>query len=489
MLSKNRFIIMLSVFFLAGTFSACKKDWNAHDKVTDSNLANNLYQAISKTSNLSKFSAMLAKTGYDTVISSSKTYTVWVPTDAALASLDASITSDTTKLKLFVANHISNQSFLVGGADQRIKMLNGKYITLSGNTFDSANIVTANQYANNGIYHVIDKYILRYDNCWEFVKNTSLAPLMKTFLLSQNYNVFNAAIAKQTGVDASTGLPLYDSSTGYVLHNHFLDEVMDVSDESNQYTFVVLADNSFTTQLNQLTPYFKTSITDSTNRLASSYLVRDFAFKGLYTPSQLPDTMLSQYGVKVPLTKSMITASYKTSNGIVYVMSQVNFTLKYKFPSVYIQGENPTAFNLDRSSTTFYRIRNNPVTGLNFKDILVNNYNVANYFIDYYAGYLNSMRYNAYWVAVNDLQSTPLWTQQLKGGYVINASGSRTAYMIDTLPRVTIAYNNFNEVYLGQFSYTKYSAHNYFVCGPTTASSTGNVDAITLDYIRLEPAF
>lgn len=490
----KRFINLLAVTIAVMTFSACKKDWQAHDTTIDPNLANNLYQAISKTSNLSKFSAMMVKTGYDKIVSSSQTYTVWAPTDSALASLDASITADTAKLKLFVANHIATQVYLSGTAsgDQRIKMLNGKYITLSGAKFDSANIVKANQYTNNGIYHVIDKYIPRYDNCWEFLNDNAVTPLMKAFLLSQNHKVFNPAIAKQTGVDPTSGLPVYDSSTGYVVRNYFLDSVMNVSDETNQYTFVVLADNSFVTELNKLTPYFKTSTTDSTLSLSSSFLVRDLAFKGLYTPAQLPDTMVSQYGVKVPLNKSAIVASYKTSNGIIYVMNQVNFTLKYKFPSVYIQGENPSGFSADRSSNTYYRVRNNPVTGLNFYDIMITNYNVANYHVDYYAGYLNSMRYNAYWVAVNDLQSTPLWKQQLKGAYFLRDSANSHLYytpVSDTLATVTIAYNNFNEVYLGQFSYSKYGPHYYWVYGPTTASSTGNNDAITLDYIRLEPAF
>ncbi len=181
----------------------------------------------------------------------------------------------------------------------------------------------------------MDKFIPVYDNCWEFLKNTSLAPLMKAFLLSRNYTVFDASIATQAGVDPTSGLPVYDSSTGYVLHNGYLDSIMNINDESNQYTFVLLTDNSFAAELNKLTPYFNTSTSDSTTRLGSSFLVKDLVFKGLYTPSQLPDTLVSQYGVKVPMTKSAIVASYKTSNGIVYIMNQVNdFTKENKFPSI-----------------------------------------------------------------------------------------------------------------------------------------------------------
>ena len=161
-------------------------------------------------------------------------------------------------------------------------------------------------------------------------------------------------------------------------------------------------------------------------------------------------------------------------------MNQVNFTLAYKFPPIIIQGENPTAFSADRSNNTYYRVRFNPVTGLNFNDILLTNYNVANYWIQYRIKGLNSMRYNAYWVAVNDLQTTPLWNQRLGVDSVNNATN---------LPFVTVQYQNYNEVPLGQLNILNYRKADLYVIGPTTASTGGNVDAIVLDYIKLVAAF
>ncbi len=162
-------------------FAACTKVWDDHDKVTDPNLKNNLYQAISANANLSKFSQLLVKTGYDKIIASSKTYTVWAPTDQALQALDPSIVSDTAKLRLFVGNHISNQSYLegAGAPPQRIQMLNGKYMNVTGTTFDSANIASANQYASNGLFHTIDKFIPVYPSCWQFMQSTTATPLMQ----------------------------------------------------------------------------------------------------------------------------------------------------------------------------------------------------------------------------------------------------------------------------------------------------------------------
>lgn len=481
MYQKNRTLLLIGLFAMA--FCGCAKKWDDHTQLTDPNLNNNLAQAIKLNTSIGIFNSFLVKTGYDKIISSSKTYTVWAPTDQALVQLSPAIVNDTAQLKLFVANHISNQAYLMsaGNADQRIKMLNGKYIILSGNKFDSANVITGNLYANNGIYHVIDKFIPRYDNCWEFLNKTASVPLMKTYMLSLNHNIFDPTNANQTGVDPNSGLPIYDTSSGLVQKNYFLDSVMNVSDETNQYTFIVLQDNSFTTELAKLTPWFKTTTSDSTNNLSSMFLVKDLAFKGLYTPAQLPDTLVSQYGVKVPMTKSNIVASYKTSNGIVYVMSQVNFTLAYKFPPIYIQGERPTGFSADRTSNILYRVRVNPVTGLSFYDIFMQNYNYASYAIRYQTFKINSMRYNAYWVAVNDVQTTPLWAQRLAMDSTNNVA---------VLPWVTVAYQNYNEVSLGQFTVTNYRpSANFYVIGPTVATTSGGTDAITLDYIKLVPAF
>ena len=476
---QNRLKLIAVLFACAFVFATCSKKWDEHNAITDPLVGNNLYQNISKNAALTKFSDYLVKTGYDKVLASSKSYTVWAPTDAALATLDPAIVSDTAKLKLFVGNHIANQSYLTNAAEQRIAMLNGKYMTVAGTKFDSATITTANQYASNGIYHLIDKFIPRYTSCWEFMVNSTTSPLMKTYLLTQNYNFFDATVATQTGVN-SQGLPVYDTTTGLIKKNHFLEDALDVSDEKGQYTMILLTDAAFTTEYNKLTPWFKTGSTDSTNKLSSFWLTKDLVFKGAYTLAQLPDTLLSVTGVKVPVNKPSIIASYKTSNGWVHVMSKVDFTLAYKFPPLVIQGENPTFFAADRTANTFYRARNSPLTGLNYTDILMQNYNYANYYINYLVKNVNSMRYNAFWVAVNDVQTTPLWSQRLAIDSTTNVAN---------LPFVTVAYQNYTEVPLGQLSIANYRNLNLFVMGPTTASSSGGNNSIVLDYIKLVPAF
>ena len=481
MFLKNSVNRLLLIVALLAAFAGCSKKWDDHDATTDPALGKNLSEAIAGTANLGKFNELLVKSGYDKVISASKNYTVWAPTDAALQTLDPAIVSDSMKLRQFVGNHITNQSYLAvaTSGEQRIKMLNGKYVIVSQTKFDSATIVMSNSYAANGILHVIDKFAPYLDNIWDFINNNpTIAPQMRSYLLSLNRAVFDPTKATQTGINPITGEPIYDTASGLVIRNSFLDTVMNVKDESNLYTMILLDNNAYTTEYNKLSPWFKTSTVDSTTRLTGYWLVKDLVFKGAYSAAQLPDTLVSQYGVKVPINKSAITASYRTSNGIIHVMSQVNFNLNYKFPPIIIQGENPTSFAANRDANTFYRVRTNPVTGLEFRDIYMQNYNFANYWIRYLLRNVPSMRYNAYWVAVNDVQTTPLWQQRL------GIDNTTT-----TLPAVTVAYQNYSEVSLGQFTIANFKNVDLFVLGPTGASSTGGANSITLDYIKLVPAF
>jgi hypothetical protein len=145
-----------------------------------------------------------------------------------------------------------------------------------------------------------------------------------------------------------------------------------------------------------------------------------------------------------------------------------------------LQGESPSEFAADRSAQTLYRTRLNPVTSLTFNDIMMQNYSYASYWIRYLARNVNSMRYDAYWVAVNDVQTTPLWTQRLAVDSTTTAGNF--AY-------VTVPYQTYTEVSLGQITIPRYKNVNLYVVGAATSSSSGGSVSIALDYIKLVPAF
>jgi uncharacterized surface protein with fasciclin (FAS1) repeats len=149
-------IIALSVLCLILTYS-CNKKWDDYNKVNDAGLAINLLAAINKNPELSQFSAYLTQTGYDKVVASSKSFTIWAPTNAAFQKVSPAILQDTAKLKQLIGNHIANQIYLTTSINDLVyvKTMNGKNVTFRKTSVDDQPIVTADQYVGNGILHVI----------------------------------------------------------------------------------------------------------------------------------------------------------------------------------------------------------------------------------------------------------------------------------------------------------------------------------------------
>ncbi|MGB8193671.1 MAG: fasciclin domain-containing protein, partial [Chitinophagaceae bacterium] len=375
-MNKNIFWSLLVALFGGLLLSGCEK-WEKHNAVTDPAVGKDLFQRIQENTDLSKFAELLTKTGYDKIIASSQTYTVFAPVNAALATLDPAIVSDAAKLKLFVENHITNQlQPSTTTAQVRVQMLSGKYNNLQNAKFDDASITKGDQYAKNGLLHIIDKMVPVLSNAWQFLESSPQMPSkQKAFLLS---------------LTDSTGL------------NSFLRNVYDLRDERKQYTFFVLTDTTWDAEVNAYKPFFVTGTTDSTNRLAANAVVNDFAVEGVYQPATIPDTILSKFNTKVGIDKSAIVQTIKVSNGIVYLMKKLPVLPKHKFRQYMIQGENYDFSRADKRSVTYFRDKFNPVTQADFTDVLVFNHDIAQFYLGYRLRNVPSMKFKAYWVAVHD---------------------------------------------------------------------------------------
>ena len=473
----NNKYVLLAALCMTILVGSCKK-WDKHNELNDPGLGKDLFVQVSENSNLSKFAELLIKSGYDKVIASSKTFTVFAPTNAALASLDAAIVNDSAKLSQFVGNHIATQSYFTSAASTqiRIAMLNGKYNNLLGKKFDDANITDPDHAAKNGVLHVIDQMVPALPNCWETLENNPAIPAkQKAYMLSLFQNVYDLTNAVQIGVDPITGAPIYQPGTDSVRTNIFWKSVHDLRNESKEYTFFVLTDATFDSEVNKFKIYYSTSTVDSTTKLTSFDVVKDLSFDTKYLPTTVPDTILSKFGVKVPVERPAIVQTIKTSNGIVYIMSKANVQPIHKLKSFYLEGENYRSQSVDRRSNTYFRDRYNPLTNQDFKDVLVNGHGVALFNLGYRVSAANSVKYRAYWVALNDFQ-TVTFQQKL-------SIGSPAA--VD-LPYTTVPLNSFSEVYLGEFTLAKYvsTLDLYLVAANST---TANVNPLVCDYIRLVP--
>jgi uncharacterized surface protein with fasciclin (FAS1) repeats len=459
-------------------FSACQKKTDDHNQTGD-DLKNNLFQLISVNSDLSKFAGYLKQTGYDTVIASSRTYTVFALNNVTLNTLDPAIANNPAKLKLFIGNHIANQLYYTAvTTERRIPMLNGKYNNLKGNKIEDANITDADNYASNGVYHIIDKGLLALENCWEFMSNNPLAPTnQKDFMLSIFRNVFDTTNAVVIGINPTTGEPIYQQGTDSVYTNLFWNKVHDLRDEKKQYTFFMLTNTAFDAEVNKFKPFFNTFTADSTTLVSRLNVIRDFAVDTVYDPATIPDSIVSKFGVKVPVVRSAIVQTIKTSNGIVYIMDQIDVPPAVKFKPIVVEAENYLGTSHDRRGNTYFRDRFNPITGKDFRDVLVLNHGVAQFNIAYRIQEVPSIKYKAYWVALNDFQ-TATFTQKLGIGSPLAA----------TFPYTTVNLNNHNEVYIGEFTMANYDP-SLFIFLTAANSTTAAANPLVCDYIKLVPSF
>lgn len=468
-------VTMLSLQF----FSGCSKVKDDRYSVNDESLKLNLFELVSANAQLSTFTKYLVQTGYDKVISSSKNYTVFAPVNSALASLDPAVVNDADKLKKFIGNHIALQTYRTADlqSQTRIGMLNGKYNNMQGKQIENAVITTADRYANNGLLQVIDKALPALDNCWEFLSNSSDAPVkQKTFMLSLFRKVFDITNAVVTGINPVTGEPIYQAGTDSVFANLFLNRVHDLQQEKKQYTLFMLADAAWDAEVAKFTPYYVTNTTDS-NALVTSYnVVKEFAVDTVYQPSSIPAVIESKYGTQLPIDRSAIVKTIKTSNGIIYIMNKLDVQPASKFKTITIEAERYNASSINRNSNTYFRDRYNALTGLDFRDVLVLNHGVALFNLRYDIPEVPSIKYKAYWVAVNDFQ-TATHTQKLGIG-----TATSTTFNYTTVPL-----NSYAEAYIGEFTVSKYApVFNIYL---TAANSTSNaVNPLVCDYIKLVPS-
>lgn len=470
-LSTPGFLIMICLFTV---FTSCKK-WDDHNALTDDALNLNLLQQIQQNPQLSLFSEYLNKTGYDKVIASANIYTVWAPDNHAMETLDAAVVNDSLKLKLFIGNHIVQHAYYTKMADtlMRIKTLNGKYVKFFKIKLDDADITAADQSVKNGVLHIVNQAAHPKPNIWEYVNSTNLK--QKTYMLSLNYEAIDSAAGEQVGIDPLTGKPIYKPGSGLVLKNHLFDRTGYLDNEDQEYTFILLADAAIESERNKLKPYTHRNNADSTETLASLYVMKDLAFKGLYTPENLPDTLVSADGVKVPLDKNAIVETRVTSNGIVYVMSKADVKLKDKILPIKKEGENPDGFSQsDKSSSVHYRLRKNPFTGQLFNDIYIYNHKVPLFNVRYKVPDVYSTTYKIYWVAPNDVQ-----TVTFKQRFAINNPIS------NEFNETTAGLKNYDEIYIGEYTANNCGDLNAYVIAANNGVDQTN--SINIDYFKLVP--
>ncbi|MEN3323219.1 fasciclin domain-containing protein [Mariniflexile soesokkakense] len=480
MISINTYIkgLVASITLVAAV--SCSDPWEDRSNTNDNNLKQTLSERIKNTSETSEFGKLLAETGFDNELSNSKTYTVWAPTNEAMGQVDPVLLNDLASKRLFVQNHIALTAFSsVSKKDTvTVQMLSNKYLEFkNGTVMAEANVVTADQYAANGLFHIINKALEPKSNIWQYLKGKTGSNAMSSYLLTLNeFNLYRSdSIAK-----ANEFHEIYADS----LTNSYLTNVYNLNNEKNKYTFFLLQDDAYNSEVQKLEPYLTKSNTDSTTTYASYFTARDFAFHKAVARENLPDTLTSRFGVKVPINKANIVEEVQLSNGIVYIMSSLDVPLETRLLTTKIEGEVPTGFSRnDKRANTFYREKED-LDGVLLYDIMVQNHGVPLFAINYSANNLYSTTYKVYWRAINDIQ-TNTFQQSLRFGGTVMPDGT-VSDPIAELPYTDVPPNTYDEIFIGEFTLNESGRLDLISLIAANTGVNGN-NTLSLDYLKLVP--
>ena len=294
---------------LMASFS-CSKLTDEHNEFDNDDLKNSLYTKILNEPDLSLFAKYLKESNLYRLLSASGSYTVFAPSNSVLTNLDPAIANDTAKLSRFISNHIAYKQYRTTDINTltRIAMTSGKYQNMLQKKIGDANIIAADKFAANGLLQITDNFLPYLDNSWEFLSTAAAPSKQSAYMLSLFQKVFDTTNAVVIGIDANTGAPIYQPGTDSVFTNLFWNKVYDLRDEKKQYTLFMLTDAAWDSEVTKFKPYFSTSSIDSTTKAASWIVVSDFAVEGVYDPATVPDTILSKFNTKVPVTRNPIAS-------------------------------------------------------------------------------------------------------------------------------------------------------------------------------------
>lgn len=422
-------LIIVTIALIAG----CGDTWDDHIKVEDSSTTKNIIETLEGMPETKTFLDAIKSTGLDKELESTQIYTVWAPDNSAMASVDSEILDSPDSLKQFISNHFSLGKTIYSDDNEncKLKMFGGKNLFINQNNKMIDDVVISNTYnkpAKNGVIHIINTAVELRPTIWQYIEKIAPKNNHVNYLNSLSAIVFDPEIAEQTGW-TEDGRPIYDTISGLVWKNSFINNVADLRSEDSTFTFFIVEDDVFTNEYTKFSPYFKASSGSSAqdilrNETMLKYkITKDYVVNTTYTPDNLPTEVYSIYGVKVPVAASAIVDSFRASNGYVYILNSCDIAKEDKIPVITIEAETDLRWYAEGGSPAGYKRKNEFASG--GYDFILDSHNNQLYTngLIVYAGEMASIRYDFYWKAIDDFYTS----------YRYPARKDTAYYIIDTV--------------------------------------------------------
>ena len=240
---------------LLQTFTACQDaEWDDYYAATDATPTASLMQALRSRTEFSAFVDVLQQTGGDSLLGYDQCFTVFAPTNAALADHAVGQTAMTEVVRNHVARYLYGPSSLVDTTYLRIKMLNGKYQELTRTpdafTFAGINVGSRPILATNGIIYPLDTQAKYYDNLWETMANG----------VGQYDSLYHYIASFNDTTTAKSLIEVGENSRGQKLyfHNQWMKKYGAIHLEDSLYTAFLPTNAGWRAAYAAISPYYRT---------------------------------------------------------------------------------------------------------------------------------------------------------------------------------------------------------------------------------------
>ncbi len=315
-----KIVSKISILLLVCLLAACNT-WDDDEKLRNNASNEDLYQLCQSTSELSTFTTVLQKTGYDKYLQNEHSLTIFAPNNDALVNLNL---DNMEELNVWIRDYIACLLYYVnadGNFDtENIRMINDKNVPVGNNTISGATIVKSNISGRNGVIHIIDATIIPRKSIWEYIKEQS-GYKQVSFIQSEFRQVMDINRSVQKGVDA-IGRPIYD--TIWTTQNDFLTK-FPVDNEKQNFTVILLDDEAYDLLKIKYTKYFYQKNAVEMEREILKQITGDLVLKNvkINAVGRYP----SINDVLVNIDPTNIKESYQASNGMVYKLSAAEIKL------------------------------------------------------------------------------------------------------------------------------------------------------------------
>ena len=242
-------------------------DWDDHyvagntDSITGANTT--LWEQINSREELSNFAKLLQRVGYDELLSTDQSFTVWAPVNSAIDFDKYNALSDSLLKSEILNNHIARGYYrATGDVADRVYLLNKKVLDFTGSgkyTIGDVPVDSTNLLGKNGILHMLNNGIVEFrPNFYDYFLRThddvgSTDSIGRLFKEYQRYEI---------DLDNSVEGPWKDGQrtyldTVYVESNALMDNLnAKLSTEDSTYSMIIPTDRAWAAAKEKINSYY-----------------------------------------------------------------------------------------------------------------------------------------------------------------------------------------------------------------------------------------